>query len=108
MRKLKGENPWYKQKIEVPLGTCDLCGGIGRYKTTFKHKKEIIGQCWQCSGTGFVKIRLKYTGEQQPAFFTDAIYDMVNETEDSYVVIDRDKQLVQVPKHNFIKTDSKV
>lgn len=105
MRKLKGDYGWYHQRLkDVPLGTCDLCGGVGRYKTTFKHKREVISKCWQCSATGFVKVKVEYTGEYQQALWPNSKYDLINETDNSYVIINRDKELMQVPKDNFVKT----
>lgn len=104
MRKLNGHHGSYQQRLnDVPLGTCDLCGGIGRYKTTFKHKKEIIAKCWQCTGTGVVKIKVKYTGAYQTDFRPGSKYQLIRETNEHFVVINRDKELVQVEKHHFEK-----
>lgn len=104
MRKINGHHGWNHQRLNgVPLGTCDLCGGVGRYKTTFKHKKEIISKCWQCTGTGFVKIKVKYSGEHQTDFWPGSTYDLVTETDEHFVVISREKELVQVEKHHFEK-----
>lgn len=104
MRKLKGDIVWHRQLLDTPLGTCELCGGVGRYKTTYRHKREVIQSCWKCSGTGTRKICVKYTGEYQTALIPDYKYELVSESAEAYVIINRDKELMQVPKENFVKT----
>ena len=91
MRKIKGEKAWFRQEIkDVPLGTCPLCGGRGRYKETFRHKNPIIHSCLKCSGTGKVDIKVKYKGSMEfyNGFKTDSLYTVMKENDNHYILTD--------------------
>lgn len=102
MRQFKGDNSMRGKYLkDVPKGVCPLCGGEGRFRTTYKHKSPIISKCWRCSGTGKVMLKVKYTGEMQTALWTGCDYVVITEADDHYVIVNRDKELVQVEKDDF-------
>lgn len=103
MRKFKNGNTLYSLKGIAP-GVCDMCGGKGRYKETFSYKNAIVRECWKCKGTGNVKIELKYIGkgyDDNLGLWEGSRYELVYEGEDSYTIINRKKELLQIEKDLF-------
>lgn len=101
MRQFRGDTGRQEYLKNVPKGVCPLCGGEGRFRTTYKRKNPIISACWRCAGTGNIQIKVTYKGEMQAALWTGSDYPVISETDTHYVIINRDKQLVQVEKDNF-------
>jgi ribosome-binding protein aMBF1 (putative translation factor) len=103
LRKIKHGSSYYSRYLKgLPKGVCDLCGGRGRYKETFKYKNAIIHNCRQCSGTGKVKIKVTYIGDNKDlGLWKGFDYEVITESETSYVVLNRDKEMLQVEKSLF-------
>jgi DnaJ-class molecular chaperone len=104
MRKIKGDTGWWRQELkDVPKGVCKMCGGKGRYKETFKHKNPVIHHCLNCKGTGNVKIRVKYIDETDinSGLWNGSTYDVISENEDSYVILIRKNEMLQITKKSF-------
>lgn len=103
MRKIKNKNGWQQQLKDMPKGVCDMCGGKGRYKETFKHKNPIIHHCWKCNGTGNVKIRVKYIGDTNIdlGLWIFSLYEVISENEIDYVILNRKNEMLQIKKDMF-------
>lgn len=100
MRTIKGDSYWLYDSKDTPKGTCSLCGGIGRYKRTYKYKNPVITSCLVCRGTGKVEIKVTYNGSGGDALNERSKYDAISEGTDHYV-IRRGEELIQMPKEWF-------
>lgn len=104
MRTIKNGVGWSSRELKsVPKGVCNLCGGKGRYKETFKHKNPIIHHCLKCNGTGNVKIQVRYTGEidMNRGLWSGSNYDVITENDSDYVILNRNKEMLQISKELF-------
>lgn len=104
MRKIKGDKGWWRQELKgLPKGVCELCGGKGKYKETFKHKNPVIHTCWKCRGTGVVKIEVRYIGNTdiEKGLSKFSRYEVISENEFYYVILSRRKEMLQIDKEMF-------
>lgn len=107
MRKIRGDKRyrlWSTQlRKDVPKGVCNLCGGQGKYKETFKYKNPVIHTCWKCKGTGNVKMQVSYIGEnnRELGLWKWGIFDLISENESDYVIKNKRNELLQMPRELF-------
>jgi DnaJ-class molecular chaperone len=108
MRKIKSDIGFWRQELKgLPKGICKTCGGKGKYKETFKHKNPIIHHCSSCSGTGNIKIRVKYIAETDynRGLWNGNMYELISENESTYVILSQKNEMLQMEKKLFKSID---